>query len=471
MLPLLNLNNYKLDSPQAPQAPQSGGSSLPPLDLNKYKTVSDGTIQGAISNPDTKDAATKAVLSHATSLGTKLANGLSAVSGGISSVMNPLSNFVAGSTGKAVGGLITSGIGAGESLYGTATGNKDLEAKGNVLSSIGQAQATPGNIVFSALEMYPGGEILTKSLSKIPVVGEKIATLLSKLPEAMKAKQIEKYSKIFNATSKDSKALVEKVVPDLIKQGQVFANPANLANKAEGLATKYGGEIDNFISKLPDTAKTTIKPALDALEKMKSEAAPAGKILDEAKHNAASKVQSLLAQYGDKISSKDTIEIRRVLDGMARAGKSGVMVSEKLSSQAADAGANAIRNELAKQYPKLADINAKFTLWKGVQDLADYTSKKSKGVLERGVGAALGGAAGFELGQGILGKTGGTIAGIGLGAYGGKVFVNMIKSPAWRSLSSVTKYKLADEMMKHPNLAVQMMNRIAAGTYNEATQQ
>jgi hypothetical protein len=107
--------------------------------------------------------------------------------------------------------------------------------------------------------------------------------------------------------------------------------------------------------------------------------------------------------------------------------------------------ADAIRAEFAKSSPDLAKLNAEFTFWKGVQDVAEATVAREAGkirqqIVPRGIGLTAGVLSGETLGE----KAGFGALGF---ALGGKA-VELFGSTGWKTASAVTKNRLAKLVAK-----------------------
>lgn len=122
------------------------------------------------------------------------------------------SQFLFGSTGKTVGSLITKGIGGAASIYGDITNNKEASEFGKKLQNIKEPGIT--DKLFTIIELYPGGGFVTNALKKIPG-GEQVAKYIAEtVPEALRAKAVEQYTKILQPTTNKLKAISEKTVPE-----------------------------------------------------------------------------------------------------------------------------------------------------------------------------------------------------------------------------------------------------------------
>ena len=159
-------------------------------------------------------------------------------------------------------------------------------------------------------------------------------------------------------------------------------------------------------------------------------------------------VRKSIAQFGDQISQKSLVQLRRLLDESIDANKG--FVKEKITNFADKAekiAANSIRRELAKKNPDLARLNAEYSLWtnttKVVKSTLERRSTQTGGIgviVARGIGASVGAGVGDSLGDRV---TKGAI-----GFFLGKKAIEFFRSPAYRTLSAVQKNTIADLMVK-----------------------
>ena len=378
------------------------------------------------------------------------------------------SEFLFGTVGKTVGKTILSGV---ESVSELATG-KTIEEQGkkrvgfDVAGRGEQPLPTVGDIAFTALELYPGGGFVTQSLKKVPG-GIQTLKFLANLPETMKKKAIQQYASIFGATSKESKALVKKVVPELLERKEKILSTEKLVEKAEGKVTKYGEKIDQFFEALPANAKEQTKPILDKLVEFKNKFTVEGKIIRPEAIKAIDNTMEKISQFGKEISSKSARKMRQIFDEHFSISK-GIDDISVYMKKAERAGADAIRAEFAKTRPILDNLNKEFSFWTNVLDLGTYSTEKSKSRFTKSISSVIGGVVGFQAGEGIGGKTSGAI----IGAYLGTKAIDLMRSPAWKSISAIEKNKLADAIMKADIDTINLIiTKMTAGIKNIATEE
>lgn len=353
-------------------------------------------------------------------------------------------------SGKVLGGASDLLYGSSAKTIGTAIASPILSATGKTeeANKLIKENITPVDTAFTALELYPGGGLVGKMLKKIPggeTLAKGVAEHLSSIPKELQAKALEQYKTIFNATSKESKGLVEKVAPTLLKEKKVLPSLEKLGEEAEANLTKYGERINNYISKLPEDIKTNLKPTIDKLEKAKSKYIINGKVVDSQKINAINAVQKTIAQFGKEMPAKDTINLRRVLDESIN--EAGGFIADKATKYTAKIeklASNSLRNEIAKDFPDLDKLNQKFSFWSNAKDLVKYTTGKKPTILRKTLASTVGGIVGGSQGEGVTGKLSGVLIGGVIGANA----IKFMKSPAWNSVSAITKNKIADNLAK-----------------------
>jgi hypothetical protein len=323
--------------------------------------------------------------------------------------------------------------------------------------------------VFTALELYPGGGELSKLLKSMPG-GEKLAQgfsqVIQHVPEALKKSAIEQYYKALRATTKETKAMAEKVVPGLLKKRVVATSMENLAGKAEKGVSYYGPKIDEFFKALPEGTKQATKPVLDRLASLKNKYVVEGKIINPQAVNAIESAQQTIAQFGDSMSADSMRKVRQIFDEHYSVSK-GLDDISNYTKKAQRAGADAIREELAKSHPELDKLNKLYSFWEKVKTVADATVQRQIGqqkgkIVSTGIGSILGAEQGYK-----TGGARGAIEGGVLGAYLGKKGVEFLQSPTWRTVNAVNKARLADYIATgDKNGAIQLINRLIAGIHN-----
>lgn len=276
-------------------------------------------------------------------------------------------------------------------------------------------------------------------------------------------------------TTKEMKQLSDKIVPELLKRRTFFLTRGGLAGKATTKADDFGVKIGDAFDALPPETKIQITPIIHSLEKLKDSAVSIGAggqrvIINEAKYKAAQELQNTfldLASDPNKFVSYPNVAVdsirraRQIMDAMtAKAGKGfGLGLKDTAKIEANKAGANAIRNELAQEFPVIDKLNKEFTFWKNVEKVVEATIERTK-AQGSGLTTAIAESGGAVAGAVVKGTVGGVV----LGGVILSALKKTIQSPAWRMTSAITRQTLADAIYRgNIQSAIQIMNRIIVG--------
>ena len=349
-----------------------------------------------------------------------------------------------GTTGKTVGSLFTNAIGSGAALAGK---DKVFGADVKKLKTDASKQATPGNIAFTALELYPGGGQATRFLKKVPG-GKQVAEMVAEMPNKLRASAIKQYSKALGATTKELKKETARVVPGLLKRKVAAPSLEKLAEKAGRAMEEAGTGIREFEESLGDEVMSQTKPVIERLEKLKSKYIVEGKVVNPTATKAIDEVKDTVAQFGDKVSTKSLIKVRRILDESVDASRGFLKdkitnISDKAEKEAADA----IREVLAADLPDMAKLNAEFSFWNKVKNISKATVERKStqsGGLSRLITTTGGAASGFASGDSM----GDRLQNAVFYGFAGRKFLELLQSPGYKMLSANTKNKLAETLAK-----------------------
>lgn len=431
-MPILSLDQLKSSYSQSSTTPSTPTSGIFTLDQLKQQNKP----EPGVFNPTT--------VTQMPSKQGGFTDAINSIKGGLDKTVGTVANLAFGSTGRAVGSMITGTVNKAESLVGAKQTFKNTE------------DPKPLDIAFTGLEALPGGGMLGDALKTLPY-GEKVATALKDvfemIPNKLKESAVSSFTKALAPTGIEMKGLAEKTIPKLLeqpalgKEGSLAFSRAGLVAKAEENMAKYGGEIDNLFKSLPETAKTKVQPLLDSLEKVKTGFMDVNSkgvkvVIDEQAVKHIEDVQKVISQYGEEMTPASLRKVRSVWDAaVAQAkGYAGKTLSEASLVSIKKEGANAIRSELAKQYPDLAKLNAKYNLWANTAKIAESTIKRTLGreAKKAGFGGVVGGLIGAQKGD--------SAQGIGIDAAIGAAGVELLTSPGWRMVSATLKNKLADAL-------------------------
>lgn len=433
-----NMNEFNFDEGQEVKNDEFNfESSDNTFDFNSgVETEQDNPVLSAMKDPRTSQAAIGAGLGQTNSLLDKLIN-----------IGQGGSKLMFGSSSKAIGSLLGAGTESAKQLFTGERGEgKFINADGSPKFFSEQSGAGAGvDIAFTALELTPGGGALSKALRKLPggeFVAKNIADKLAKIPQNMKTQALEQYASIFRAGSKESKALTEKVAPKLLEQGKIVTSMESLKEKATKQARTYGEQIDEWFKELPAGVKKEVSPVVKKLQTLKAQYRISGKDINKTAINAIDETIDSIKTKSGEMSINNLRKLRQIWDEHYSVSK-GLDDISGYKKKAERVGANAIREVLAKESPKLDELNKTFSFWKNVEKLADYTSQKAPLKLSSTAAKVVGGTIGAVSGAGVGGKVASTLVGSQIGNMVNKA----ISSPAWKTISATYKNKVANYMM------------------------
>jgi len=348
-------------------------------------------------------------------------------------------NFFFGSSSKTIGTTIGAGVESATSLI-----------RGKPLSP-GQAIFKPedvsiADIVLTGLELSPGG-LIKRGLSKIPGAGrlfEGLGSLFKSIPDTLRQSAVENFKKVLAPTKEVTKKVTEKIAPELAERGVISTSREALLTQAKKTSATIGERIDEFIKEIPKETIVKIKPVLDYLLKQKERY-----IIGKKKINVAPEVTEgidniidIITQFGSDVPVGEVIQLRRVWDKLvAETNGFQKTLKEGTKLNVIKNATNALRYELAKDFPDLNKLNNEFSFWKNVDLVITETLKRKTGQsipLGEQMARSAGGVAGFTQG-GFLGALG--------GAELTRRAVQMIRSPLWATVSANLKNKLADAIV------------------------
>lgn len=354
------------------------------------------------------------------------------------SVLDKGSDLLFGNFSKTAGTPIVKAIGGATSLYGDVTGSQKAQAVGKKLEAT--PLQGPGATALAALEVWPGGGILTNSLKKLPG-GEAIAKMLVEhVPANLREMAVKQYSEALGATTNELKAKTSKVVPELINKG-VAGSLSKIQGLAEGAIDLSGEAIKKAGDNIPAFAKSNVKPIVDKAVKLKNSYIVNGKIVNESAVSAIDSAVKNITQFGHQIPDQSLLKIRRILDKSVAIANKNFTKEEGLSlaNEANQSFANAIRGVLNTKYVDLGKANKEFSLWSDVNRIVGKTLERKStqsGILSKYAIPTLTAGPAFAMG--------GSPIATGLTFIGTQGFIKLVTSPAYKTVSAVTKNRLAD---------------------------
>ncbi|GAB1444337.1 hypothetical protein MASR2M39_31890 [Ignavibacteriales bacterium] len=299
----------------------------------------------------------------------------------VGNALDKTNNMLFGSTSKAVGSLLGS---AAESARNLAVSPEKQTTIFTDNTGMPKYTPTATDVIFTGLELYPGGGTISKTLKKMPG-GKAIAEAFMKIPEGLRESAIKQYSEALGATTKELKATTAKVTPSLLDRNITGSLP-KLKQVAQAGIESAGSAIKKAEDLIPSFKQQSIKPIITKAVNLRNSFLVNGKVLDTAAVSSIDNVIESVAQFGDKIPETQLLKVRRILDKSVALSNKNFTKEEGLSlATEAKAGiANTIRNILNTSNPKLGKANSEFNLWsnlnKVVSNTVERKSTQSNGI-------------------------------------------------------------------------------------------
>lgn len=378
-------------------------------------------------------------------------------------------------------GLVTHPIDTVQSVTGGREFAADVEA-GNYKGAlgtlagkalqVGTAKIAPAEGAATSVE-----EMSLRNLPKEPgVVATKVADKLATSAETQ-------YQKALNPTKERTKFIAQKRTGEMLDRGITAKSPSEMAQTAGDNARTATKSLNDLYESFPADRKSPTAPMIkalddyktqfqdripvseqefrDALAKNKGEAPPDivkgedGSLtrvvnLDPHAVQAAESLQATIKQYGDSITPASMRKARQVFDeSVARAGGyEGRSLAEGSLVDARKEAATAIREQLAKDNPELAPLNAEVNFWLDVQRIAKETAKRrvgQQGGLTVEMAKRSAQVAGAGVGYQVGGPFGAAVGGYLAGDLAAKL-ARVTQSTQWRTVSAVAKNNLAKSL-------------------------
>ncbi len=294
-----------------------------------------------------------------------------------------------------------------------------------------------------------------------------VGILKGGVSETLKEGAKKNIAKALRPTTRINKEITDKLSTQLLKKNVVFGSLKGLESRAASEITKAGENLDEAYKALPPNTKASITPIMKDLVDLEKQFFVKGtnQVPSAAlpRLKALQSIQSEILALGNKqnnVSLESIRSFRQILDKTTEGvGKGfGMTGKEQAKLYAVKAGANAIRNELAQQFPNLAKLNSEYSFWKNVETITSATLERTQGHVG-GLKESITGAGGAAVGAAV-----GGIPGAALGHEVFRLMSKYINSPGWNSVSGVLKNKLADALVSQNKGAFNtVLKEIGAG--------
>jgi hypothetical protein len=297
---------------------------------------------------------------------------------------------------------------------------------------------------------------------------------------ALKESAKRSYLRALGPTTKPNKVLAERVVegrpgtPGLIERGTVAATRKGLQSKIHATVDDLGQQLEDMHAQLPPDTGLPMNQVLGAIDTSASRQFtirnPQGVSLPTGPDamrgiNFTEQLKNYLRGHATQDASGNlTIpyqtlrEFRQKWDALVaeRNGYAGSSLVDNTRMNAYRSAASAIREQLNSATPDIAAINREFSFWKNAQDVIDATvlrsgSQATPMTEQMATAGAIGGGLAHGLSKGVL--------------YGAvaRSAVKLFRSTGWRTMSAVTKDRLANLLSSgKTGQAIKLMNSAAA---------
>jgi hypothetical protein len=267
---------------------------------------------------------------------------------------------------------------------------------------------------------------------------------------ALRRAATSQYERALAPTTKSAKYTTQQIVPELLERKEA-GSLKGITERAEQHAADVKLKLDATYAKTP--ASKTLGSGtqiVNDLEKLKGKYMLKGQPVIPEAVNAITGVQDVVKQFGADIPPDSLRKLKAVFDApvAAKSGYAGADLATQYTLQAREQAANSIRDLMGKASPDVAALNKEISFWLKVQDVTSATLQRRTGqtgglvkvLSPLGVGAA----------ATTTGMHFGTTAGIeaGIAASLTTAAVQIMRSPAWRTMSAVAKNQVANALAR-----------------------
>jgi hypothetical protein len=368
----------------------------------------------------------------------------------ISLVLKALWDAHAGQAGKTVESA--QGVISDPTLAGKMGALSETLGHGlaTVLPAIGPAAANAGELMGSG-DIAGGLGATTGLLLPNVVAGARGTAPAKAVAGKLHDSAITSVQKAINPTRKDTKVQTARIAPEMLRRRVKAGNLHKLEALAEGESAKAGAKVDDALQ--PHMRETTDTLALvDELEQSKADyvgQAEDGRAVvnDKDRVAAIQKLQDTLMEYGDSISVESRVKLRRNWDRIVNDAKGFVTEDVNNKGWAAREARSVLRENLKADVPDLAAMNAEYSFWQTLEDVAHASNERKVGQKGNLVSTVAGGAGAIAAEVALPGS--GVMKGGLQAVLGAQLFSSLrklIDSPGYQMWSAVQKERLADAL-------------------------
>jgi hypothetical protein len=298
--------------------------------------------------------------------------------------------------------------------------------------------------------------------------GATSAALTTLVPAAANARNLSRSAtrdvyQALQPTTKGMKRDTARIAADVARRG-VRGSREDVEHLAEAQTAKVGNQIgDVYDDASLGGAMVDPKPLIDDIMRAKrqtfdtvvDDSAQGGVrtiVKDERAYKNLTKVEDLVRQYGDSMTIDQARGLREVWDGVVAktaGGFSNPSIDDATEAGVARLARESMRKRLNAAAPDVESLNAEYTFWARLRDIARATNERKVGQVPGGLTRNMSRGAGLVAGAAGGASTGDPVT-AGLGALAGGVVMDslnrLLASSQYRLLSASVKQRLADAL-------------------------
>lgn len=370
-----------------------------------------------------------------------------------------------------------SGQTIGTTAAGMATGGMFPAIQGaglakNILPFLGRTATSAGSMgagatIGGATPQEAKGAAIGGALGQ--PISEGLSAGLPWLAKSLKNTAVTQFGKALAPTTRQNKAITQDIAPEMIRRG--------VRGSLEGMEQRAGQEISNInpqlnseYGRLQGAGKLAGSgdQVIADLENLKQSYMPEGNVAQPEAVSAIEGVQKIVKQYGPDISPNSLRRLRQIFEEVPaqRGAYAGADLSTNYTLNAQQHAADSIRGILNKSPSDIGALNKEISFWLDVQRVTSQSALRRTGQ-EGGLLKTL-----WPLGAAVAGGGAGFAAHgaeAGLGAAATTMLATQVakaaRSPAWRTVSAVTKDRLANALARGDSAAtLALLSKVGLST-------
>jgi hypothetical protein len=320
-------------------------------------------------------------------------------------------------------------------------------------------------------EAAKAGAVAGATGAVIEAAAEPVSKLLKKMA-------LSQYGKLLHPLGRKAKEVGMEEAPGVIESGYkeaVGLTKTGLGEKFAAKTQELGKQIEQEYAALDATSRTKLAPIYDSMDKWYTREAytPGGlkKEGADALHAVVLDKMKLVNQMGNYMGDAQPSElwsIRKSLDDYVFSNRLTAEESMVAANRVRKALSDSIRGTLNEAYPDLAKLNNSYHRWRTVSELMERNIQSDFGKLQFARNTGVVGR--FLMGAAVGGEAEREHGGGGIWGYGGAMALGglAMQSTAWRSVSAVTKDKIANLLAKGEGEAAANLAARATGVVRGA---